>query len=117
VATSKRVREVVEKFVSELQDLFLADLIESVAGTKLASLSAGRTKALKRGEKRTPAALGQLADKLHSYISKHPGQRIEQIAFGMGMTTKELNLPAKKLIAEKRLTTKGAKRATTYTAR
>ena len=50
-------------------------------------------------------------------MKSNPGQRIEQIADGMGTSTKELNLPAKKLIAGKQLKTKGQKRATQYFSR
>lgn len=71
----------------------------------------------KKGAKRTPEELEQLIKKLHGYIAKNPGQRIEQIAQGLDISTKELNLPAKKLISEKKLNTKGQKRATTYFAK
>ena len=50
-------------------------------------------------------------------MKSNPGQRIEQIADGMGTSTKELNLPAKKLIAGKQLKTKGQNRATQYFSR
>lgn len=39
---------------------------------------------------------------------------MEQIAKTLGTTTKELALPAKKLIAEKKIKTKGERRATKY---
>jgi hypothetical protein len=77
------------------------------------SLSANR----KKGAKRTPEELEQLIKKLHTYVAKNPGQRIEQIAAGLDISTKELNLPAKKLIGDKKLSTKGQKRATTYFAK
>lgn len=81
--------------------------------SSLSSLSSNR----KKGAKRTPEELEQLIKKLHGYIAKNPGQRIEQIAQGLDISTKELNLPAKKLISEKKLSTKGQKRATTYFAK
>ena len=83
------------------------------AAASFASLSQSR----KKGAKRTPEELEQLIKKLHGYIAKNPGQRIEQIAQGLDISTKELNLPAKKLISEKKLSTKGQKRATTYFAK
>ncbi len=85
----------------------------AVASFALSSLSSNR----KKGAKRTPEELEQLIKKLHGYIAKNPGQRIEQIAQGLDISTKELNLPAKKLISEKKLSTKGQKRATTYFAK
>jgi hypothetical protein len=121
VVKSKNVRDLVEQFVSDLQDVFMADLIQAVAGTKLAksplaAVAKGKASRAK-GAKRSPGELEKLVEKLHAYVGKHPGQRIEQIALGMGLATKELNLPAKKLIAEKKVSTKGHKRATSYFAK
>lgn len=67
--------------------------------------------------KRTPAELVTLTGILLKYITKHPGQRIEKIAPGLGTTTGDLKLPIKTLIADKRVTTKGQKRSTTYFAK
>jgi hypothetical protein len=55
-----------------------------------------------------------IRSKLHRYIASHPGQRIEQIGKALGETTKDLRLPAQKLIAEKLVKTKGARRGMTY---
>jgi len=68
----------------------------------------------RKGAKRDPRLLAALTDKLFSYVKSHPGQRIEQIAGGMGTATKELALPAKKLIASKKIRTTGTRRATKY---
>ncbi len=70
-----------------------------------------------KGAKRNPEELEQLTLDLHDYVKKNPGQRIEEIARGMDRSTKELNLPAKKLISNKQLRTKGQKRATQYFAK
>ena len=67
-----------------------------------------------KGAKRSPDELEKLTTQLLSYIKGNAGQRIEQIADGMGTSTKELNLPAKKLISTKAIKTKGHKRATQY---
>ncbi len=58
-----------------------------------------------------------MTGRLLDYVKGNPGQRVEQIAAGMNTVTKELNLPVKKLIAQKSLKTKGQKRATQYFAR
>jgi hypothetical protein len=90
------------------------------AGSRLAKggarrgAGAGRAIARAKGAKRDPEQLAQLTDSLHGYIKGNPGQRIEEIARGMGTTTKELNLPVKKLIGGKQIKTKGHKRATQY---
>ena len=67
--------------------------------------------------KRTGDQLDALVAGLLKYIAKHPGQRMEQIAAGMKLASKELTLPIQKLKAEGRLKTKGQKRATAYFAK
>ena len=67
-----------------------------------------------RVRKRSPDELAKLTQSLFTHVKRNPGQRIEQIGQALGVSTKELALPAKKLIGEKKLGTKGQKRATTY---
>ncbi len=129
------VRAALDAFVEDISNLIQQAALESVeaalagassipgrrgrgahaATPAFASASAGAGR--KKGAKRTPEELEQLIKKLHGYISKNPGQRIEQIASSLDISTKELNLPAKKLISDKKLSTKGQKRATTYFAK
>jgi hypothetical protein len=68
-----------------------------------------------RGNKRTAVELEQLSINLLKYIGANPGQRVEQIGKGIGIATKELALPIRKLIGEGILLAKGQRRATTYT--
>ena len=131
------IRAALDSFVEDISNLIQQAALESVeqalagasvipgrsgrgargagraVATSLVALGRGR----KKGAKRTAEELEQLIKKLHGYIAKNPGQRIEQIAQGLDITTKELNLPAKKLIGDKKLSTKGQKRATTYFAK
>jgi len=67
-----------------------------------------------KGEKRSAASLEAIVSKLATHIKNYPGQRMETIGKELGFSTKELALPAKKLIADKVIKTKGQKRATTY---
>ena len=116
-----KIHAVVTQFVSDLQDIFLADLIQAVSGTALSKARVSEAKApvasRKRGAKRAPKELEQLTNRLYAYVQKRPGQRIEQIGAGMGVSTRELNLPVKKLIAAKKIHTRGQKRATTYSTK
>ena len=66
------------------------------------------------GEKRPPAELAKLVEKLHDFIKGHPGQRMEAIGKALGTPTKDLILPVKKLLAAKKIRVKGQKRATEY---
>lgn len=68
----------------------------------------------KAGQKRSPDEITKTTDKLLAYITKNSGQRIEEIAKGVGNSTKELTLPVKKLLNEKKISAKGEKRATRY---
>ena len=130
---SDTIRAALDAFVDDISSLIQQAALESVeaalagastipgrrgrgartAAPAFAALSPTR----KKGAKRSPEELEQLIKQLHGYIAKNPGQRIEQIAQSLDISTKELNLPAKKLISEKKLSTKGQKRATTYFAK
>src|SRR5258706_2560245 len=130
-----RIRARVEQFAAELAELIRESAMETVSaaltgarpsagrgGRRAAAAAApvrGRVRAASRekGAKRPPDEIERLTGRLLDYVKGNPGQRIEQIADGMGASTKELNLPAKKLIAGKQLRTKGQKRATQYFAR
>jgi hypothetical protein len=132
-----RIRARVEQFAAELAELIRESAMETVsvalAGARPSPGRGGRRGAVavpvvtrgrgrsaasrEKGAKRPPDEIERLTGKLLDYVKGNPGQRIEQIADGMGTSTKELNLPAKKLIAGKQLKTKGQKRATQYFAR
>jgi DNA-binding NtrC family response regulator len=68
----------------------------------------------KAGQKRSPDEIVKTTEKLLQYITKNTGQRIEEIAKGVGHSTKELTLPVKKLLNDKKIVAKGEKRATRY---
>jgi len=121
------LENILQRFAHEIPDAVLADIIESLgertgflklkgAVTAMKGKRMPAQKALPKGQKRSPEALHQLELQLAQYIAKHPGQRIEQIGQAMGVSTKELALPVRKLIASKQVKTKGQKRATTYTS-
>lgn len=114
------VTSLLSEYAVKIEAAVRADILSTIGGgrtTKPADkaffsreVTLGRVK----GAKRDPEAIGALTKALQAYVSKHPGQRIEQIAVGMQVSTRELNLPVKKLQAEKLLHSRGQKRATTY---
>jgi hypothetical protein len=71
-------------------------------------------KASKPRRVRDPKALAKLVERLAKHISANPGQRMDDIKVALGLPTKELALPIKKLLAEKRITSKGQRRGMTY---
>ena len=120
-----RIRDLLEEFATRIKEAALEEAFES-----LKSAMGGGAAPTRRGPgrpkgsgaratrvkvaKRDPKELDALVGKLHTAIRSKPGQRIEEIARAMGTTTKELALPAKKLIAAKKIKTTGNRRATKY---
>jgi hypothetical protein len=134
-SVNDRIRSRVEAFAEELSALIRDSAMETVrealggggsaaragrgarGGRAAASSAPVRGGRREKGQKRDPGEIERLTSRLLDYVKGNGGQRIEQIAAGMGTVTKELNLPVKKLIAQKSLKTKGQKRATQYFAR
>jgi hypothetical protein len=120
-----RIRALIDSFVHDLSGLVRESAVDAVrealhrggATKSNGRATAGPVRARAPGAKRTPEELEQMTSALLAYVQKNPGQRIEEIASGMGVGSKELTLPAKKLIAGKKLKTRGQKRATRYSAR
>ncbi|MDQ2644235.1 MAG: DNA-binding protein [Myxococcota bacterium] len=130
-AVSDQIRSRVEDFVDELSSLIRQSAMDTVArvlggegegesrrggrrGGARVIAAEGRGRARPKGAKRSQDELERLTGRLLAYVKSNAGQRIEQIAKGMGVSTRELNLPAKKLLGNKSIRTKGQKRATQY---
>ncbi|MDQ3037765.1 MAG: hypothetical protein M3Y87_35555 [Myxococcota bacterium] len=133
----------IQRFVTELNELVRRQALQAVSdalGTNGAPLrrgpgrppgsgrtaqaasagasgpKAGKVRARRKGEKRTPAELAQLESSLESHVQSHPGQGIEAIGKSLGIATGELSRPMKKLVQRGSVRTEGAKRATKYYA-
>ena len=78
------------------------------------SVRSGKTTRAGRGAKRTPDELANLQQDFLAFVHKNPGLRIEQINKELGLSTKDLALPIRKLVADGSLKVKGKKRSTTY---
>lgn len=125
----------IESFTAELADLIRQAALQSVSEALSSPLASGRrvarlpirmnsaalaTRAGRviadraAGAKRSPAELEEVTERLVEFIGQNPGQRTEQIGASLGLATKDLVLPMRKLVREGRLKTKGQKRATTY---
>jgi hypothetical protein len=124
----EQIRGMLENFASDLAELIRDSAMQTVRdalggdapgrrggakrGARAVSAPAGRR--LAKGAKRPPDEIVKLTARLLEYVKGHKGERIEQIAKGMGVSTRELNLPVKKLISGKSVKTRGQKRATQY---
>jgi hypothetical protein len=120
------LRDAVTAFVEQIRVLIQRETLDSVHAllNGVAAPSRGGSRALgplaryrPKGMKRKPEELSALVRQLHAYVVKNPGQRIEQIGRGLGLGTRDLALPVKKLLRERKLSTKGVRRATKYFAK
>jgi hypothetical protein len=117
----KDIERLVREFAARLEEAVRSQVVQEIDAAVQAALAgkpAGRRATvalLDLGGKRSPAELARTAERLVRHIKANPNQRAEQIAVGVGMSTRALALPLRKLVAEKRLKTKGVARGTTYT--
>jgi hypothetical protein len=116
------MNRVVQGFVAQITDLARRAAIDTLeSALKGGSSGRGRSGALSlgrgrgKGVKRTSDELDGLSDKFLDFVTENPGMRIEQINKKLGTTTKDLQLPIRKLLADGHLKAKGQKRSTTYT--
>lgn len=116
----------IQTFLAELSALVKKSALESVQ----AALADGRNGAPRRGpgrprksgssarsgkrEKRSSEQVDAMAARVLAQVRSKQGQRLEEIGKAMKMPTKGLKLPIAKLLAAKKLKTKGRKRGTQY---
>lgn len=118
------IRARIDQFVAEIGDLARASVVDAVReslepGSAPSRRGPGRPRGSSaarrpKGAKRSPEMLARTTSRLFAAIKAKPGQRIEQLSEKLGASTKDLALPAKKLIAEKKVRMTGVKRATKY---
>lgn len=119
---TKEITQCLNAFVFDISQLAkhsAASAVERALTRELAGPQRrppGRLRGTER-PKRSQADLDELASRFLAYVRLAPGLRIEQINRQLGTQTKDMALPIRKLIASGHVTTKGAKRSTTYFAR
>ncbi|MCC7014844.1 MAG: hypothetical protein IT454_19940 [Planctomycetes bacterium] len=125
----REIRARLDSFAAELSSLVRTAAVDSIH----AALGAAQTTAVaagaaaekldrkitrrRRGGKRTSESVLETAATVQAYIKSHAGERLEQIAKGLSMSSKDLKLPIQKLFAQKAIKTKGKKRGTMYFAK
>jgi|JI10StandDraft_1071094.scaffolds.fasta_scaffold666219_2 hypothetical protein len=83
----------------------------AAAAAAPAPKKAGRRK---KGQKRNPADIDRLTERLLAAIAAKPGQRMEHLGKQVGASTAELLIPTTRLIEGKKIRRTGEKRATQY---
>ncbi len=76
----------------------------------------GRRCALAPQGRRGKSGVAEVSRQLLDYVSKHPGQRGEQLAAQLGTDVTTMRLPMKRLIEEGKVVTQGQRRGMTYFA-
>lgn len=119
----RQIRARVEAFVEELTVLVRKAALEAVSGA-LGGRSAASPKpkaapkaarpGRSKGQKRSSGELEKLTASISAYVAQNPGSGAREIARELGVTTKDLVLPIKKLMTDSVLSSKGQKRATKY---
>ena len=133
-----QIQERITAFTTELRGLIRAAALEAVgealgAGTpprrgpgrppKTAAASGPKAASKPRKKKggkrirRTAADLERLMTEIHTYLKLNPGQRLEEMAAGMGLHSQDMKRPITLLLEKNQLGKKGQRRGTTYTAK
>lgn len=124
-STRSSITSLLESFAEQIEALVrqqALDRVTSALGGVGTSSPArgrrGRPKGSKtaRGGKRSSAGVDAMSERLLAHVKKHPGQRGDQIAKAMRSDVKTIRLPMKKLIAARKVKTKGQRRGMTYAA-
>jgi len=120
------MNRVVQGFVAQITELARRAAIDTLGSAFKGGIRTGRGggapsiggggggRGRGKGIKRSSNELDDLSDKFVDYVKANPGLRIEQINKELGTTTKDLQLPIRKLISEGALKVKGQKRSTQY---
>jgi predicted transcriptional regulator len=108
----KQISNRIEAFVADITVLAHRHALETLAAA-LAKTSPAST-AFRRGGKRSSSEIQRQSEELLDFIKDNPGKRAEEIAKFVGLETRDLSLPLRKLVAAEAIKTEGQKRATRY---
>lgn len=116
------------QFTADLVELYRVALHDAVAqvvgaqggrpaptrGAPRQRRAAAPSKASRGRVRRSADQIDALAARIEKHVASHPGASAIEIKQALGIAPNEWNRPIAKLIADKKLRTTGAKRATKY---
>lgn len=76
----------------------------------------GKILAVRKGQRRSAAAVEEMGQTLFAFVKAKPGQRADQIAKSLRTDATTIRLPMQALLVSKQLKSKGVRRGTTYFA-
>ena len=127
----KVIEQRIKTFMDELHVLVRQAAVESVQdalGIKSTDVARPRRQKAPKAEaiapkksaapklvgRRAPGELARTVTKVREYVETKPGQSVEQIGKALGLPTKYLALPVKKLLKSGAVRKTGTKRSTKY---
>lgn len=122
VLIQKATHEALQQALSEAkasskQQLSLRLDVEPVSPEPLKTVKASASPEPERLSKRDQEAVDRLADQVLDYIEGRPGERLEEISAGLGVSAKDLTLPMRLLVRENHLRLVGEEPTAAYYAR
>lgn len=113
---NSQISKLVSEFADNIATLARRAAVDTLTSSLEAPNGAGGKERPDKGVKRDAEQLEKLQERVVEYVTANPGMRIEQINKELGTSTRDLQLPIRKLLSEGALKTKGEKRATAYFA-
>jgi len=115
-----RIEECIEAFAADMSEIVRRVAFESVSlalAGEPAIAPAVRTNqrpTRRAGGKRTRQEIERTTTALERHIRTTPGRRMEELSSDLGLDSRELALPVRRLLEARRIRTEGHKRATRY---
>jgi hypothetical protein len=126
----KQIRDRINSFVYELTELVRRSALDTISSALSGEGGAGAHKhgtgrsarqpkavgslSRGRGGKRSADEIEAMASNVLAHVKSNPGQGVEQISQALGVPSRDLTLPIRKLVTTGKLATQGHKRATKY---
>lgn len=124
--TTPAIQSALDALVDAIRTELRAEFLSALDGSPTRSRKRGgrgtaaratASRVQPKGGRRTAEELEALTTKTLAAIKKTPGQRAEQLAAALGMSTKELVRPIAKLFEQKAVRATGQRRGTKYFAK